>query len=60
MAEEYSTAQIWTLPVYVQGDIQPIIRLLAHHGRMKRQDLVNVLTDSTVPPPSFAVLTTRS
>ena len=32
----------------MQGDIQPILRALAHHGRIKRQDIVTVLTDTQV------------
>ena len=48
LTEEYSISQLWTLPIYVQGDIQPIVRALAHHGRIKRQDIVTVLTDTQV------------
>ena len=46
LTEEYTISQLWTLPIYVQGDIQPIVRALAHHGRIKRQDIVTVLTDT--------------
>ena len=28
LTEEYSISQLWTLPIYVQGDIQPIVRAL--------------------------------
>ena len=48
LMEEYSITQLWTLPIYVQGDIQPILRALAYHGRIKRQDIVTVLTDTQV------------
>ena len=30
-------------PIYVQGDIQPIIRVLAHHGRLRRLDILRIL-----------------
>lgn len=48
LLEEYSVSQLWTLPIYVQGDIQPILRALAHHGRIKRQDIVTILTDTQI------------
>ena len=48
LSEEYSVSQLWALPIYVQGDIQPILRALAHHGRIKRQDIVTVLTDTQI------------
>ena len=32
--ETLGAALAWTTPIYVQGDIQSIIRVLAHHGRL--------------------------
>ena len=43
LEREYTVEQLWTLPIFVQGDIQPVIRLLAHHGRLKRLDVVQDL-----------------
>ena len=37
------TASAWDTPIYVQGDIQPIIRVLAHHGRLRRMDILRIL-----------------
>ena len=36
-------ASAWNTPIYVQGDIQPIIRVLAHHGRLRRVDILKIL-----------------
>ena len=37
------SATAWDTPIYVQGDIQPIIRLLAHHGPLRRLDVLRIL-----------------
>ena len=41
--ETLGAAMAWDTPIYVQGDIQPIIRLLAHHGRLRRLDVLKIL-----------------
>ena len=41
---DFTLEEIWHMPIFVQGDIQPVIRLLAHHGRIKRLDIVELLT----------------
>ena len=37
------SASAWDTPIYVQGDIQPIIRMLAHHGRLRQLDILRIL-----------------
>ena len=41
--ETLGAASAWNTPIYVQGDIQPIIRVLAHHGRLRRLDILKIL-----------------
>ena len=41
--ETTGSASAWNTPIYVQGDIQPIIPVLAHHGRQRRLDILRIL-----------------
>ena len=41
--ETLGAAMAWNTPIFVQGDIQPIIRVLAHHGRLRRLDVLQIL-----------------
>ena len=41
--DAHSRSEICHMPVCVQGDIQPIIRFLANHGRVRRLDIIDCL-----------------
>ena len=42
LATLHTMVQLWTMPIFVQGDILPIARYFASHGRIRRLDIVNI------------------